>query len=114
MTGNRLLVAAVVGIVSLTGCGGDADPAAAPTSSASPSPSLDKWAKQTCEYLGQQDPGNGYANEFAVAMAEMSTTVELVDLAAKAKQVGNTNLIRAWCQRVYPQSGATPGEPASS
>lgn len=107
------ILTVVLSLAALAGCS-DPPEAAAPSASPSPVVTPDQWAVQTCEYLGKQDPGNEFANDIAVTMAQQSTLPEVVELAAKAKQAGSSNLLRAWCQRHVPSSGATPAGPAPS
>ncbi|WP_242892390.1 hypothetical protein [Actinomadura litoris] len=102
----HILTLALIAAPLLAGCGGSDKPVATP-----PSPSVkpDKWAIQMCDYLAKQDPGNVYANDFAVLMGRQSTIPEVVDLSAKAKAAQSSNLLRGWCQQHLPSAGATPG-----
>jgi hypothetical protein len=106
----RLAALSLAAVLALSACGGG-DPA--PKAAASPSPSVspDRWALEMCTYLGQQDPDNHFSNDFAMTLAGKSTMPEVVDLAIKARQVGDANLLRAWCQEHVPQARVTPAQP---
>lgn len=102
---------AIVGVLLFAaGCGGSAEKAT-PSATPSPSPTVEAWGEEMCEYLYGQDPRNGYAVGMAASIARQSTLPELVALADQAEQAGSQNLLRAWCQEHLPDLGVTPAAP---
>lgn len=103
-------IAVASALVLTAGCG-DSPEEATPSSTPTPSPTVEAWGEEMCEYLYGQDPHNGYAVGMAAAIARQSTLPELVALADQAERAGSQNLLRAWCQEHLPDFGVTPAAP---
>lgn len=89
----RLLALAV--LVGVAGCSGSGTPAAPPTVTvtATPTPavSLDADGRSACEQAKQG------AWLLALGLAKRSLVTELQDVALREEQLGNHELLKAWC-----------------
>jgi hypothetical protein len=95
---------AVAGVVLLAaGCGSGGSPAVPPTVTvtATPSVTLDAKGREACE-LAARD-----AWLVALADAKLSLVTELQDVALREEQLGNHELIKAWCAQHY-HGGSAP------
>jgi hypothetical protein len=90
---KRLAVAGV--LLFAAGCGGSGSPAVPPTVTVTASVTLDAKSREACQLAGQD------AWLVALATAKLSTVTELQDVALREEQLGNHDLIKAWCAQHY-------------
>ena len=87
----------VAALMFAAGCGSGGSPAVPPTVTvtATPSVSLDARGRAACDAAAKD------AWLFAVEEAKLSMVRELQDVALREEQLGNHELVKAWCAEHY-------------